>query len=85
MQIKDHRQILHSYGDLLSVFEISDEDTSGDVQYFGYLNSEGMWIIQKCDRSSSPVTYRYASGRSGYAASWTLRADLSYAIYNLIF
>ena len=49
-------------------YEASDEDTGGDVQYFGYLNTSGKWIIQKIDRTTSVASIRYANGDGSQVA-----------------
>jgi len=85
MDVKDARQLLHSFGDTSSVFETSDVDDSGTTQYFGYLNAEGSWIIQEYDMSPSPKTMRYAAGTQDYLAAWTSRASLSYNTYDTLF
>lgn len=83
MEIKDYRLTLHKLGGEKSIFEIADEDIAGDPMYFGYLNSEGYWVIQQ--RSASAGSYRYAYGTSAYSTAWTARAGLSYGYYNEIF
>jgi hypothetical protein len=74
---------LYGYGGEL--YEISDQDVAGAVQYFGYLNIIGKWIIQKIDTGAAPQTVRYVSGpASTYPASWSGRASLTYGYYNTI-
>ena len=63
-------------------YEISDEDVAGTIQYFGYLNQIGKWIICKRDASGAPVTDRYVNGAVSYATNWGNRAILSYDYYN---
>lgn len=75
----------HRVGDQYSVFEAADEDAATDVQYFGYLNEEGAWIIQKVDRSTTPVTYRFAAGRTDYSTAYSGRDLLSYGYFNELF
>lgn len=84
MQIKDYAGKLHRYGGEGSVFEASDVDDADAVQYFGFLNTEGYWIIQKYDTSTSPKTMRYAAGTADYATAWTARASLAFGYYNAI-
>lgn len=65
-------------------YEIANEDTGSDPQYYGYLNLEGGWIIQK--RTASTGIYLYAQGASDYATAWTNRAILaSYDTYDKLF
>ena len=57
-------------------YEVSDEyDASvtgftGNVEYYGYLNSSGKWIIQQHNISTG--AYRYTMGTSSYATAWAL-------------
>ena len=69
----------------LNVYQTSDVDDASNVQYFGYLNSIGQWVISKWDKSVSPKTMRYQRGKSGYATAWSGRAGLSYQYYNALF
>lgn len=52
-----------------------------DGTYVGYLSAEGFWIIMKSSTADGVDSYRFAGGKSGYAAAWTGRASLT---YNLI-
>lgn len=71
-------------GDTVKVFEISDESVSGKVSYYGYVNNQGEYIIQKVDRNSDPTSYRYAYGKSGYISDFNNRAALTYEYwYNI--
>lgn len=72
-------------------YEISDEyDSSvsgfiGTVEYYGYLNTSGKWIIQQHNISTG--AYRYASGTSGYAAAFALAIAGSlggFGLYNAL-
>lgn len=69
-------------------YEISDEyDASvsgfiGDVEYFGYLNIVGGWIIQA--HTISTGAYRYAQGKDSYTANWAVKGGLTYAYYNAL-
>ena len=57
-------------------YEVSDEydssvtGFSGTVEYYGYLNSLGHWIIQQHNITTG--AYRYTSGTSSYATAWAL-------------
>ena len=57
-------------------YEVSDEydasvsGFSGTVEYYGYLNSSGKWIIQQHNIATG--AYRYTSGTSSYATAWAL-------------
>lgn len=71
------------------MYEISDEyDASvtafaGDVEYFGYLNIAGGWIIQ--EHIISTGTYRYKQGAADYATNWSNKGALVYDYYNTLF
>ena len=60
---------------------ISDLDTAGETQYFGYLDAHGFWYIMQL----TATTARYCAGESGYATNWEGRAELSYGYFNTIF
>lgn len=77
---RDYAYKYHKFGDHQVVFEISDEDLSGDPQYYGYLSETGSWLIQ--ERNIASGTYRYAIGQSDYGTSWTGRAGLTYVVFN---
>lgn len=79
---RDYQYIFHKNGGHDVVFEISDEDITSDPSYFGYMNEDGCWIIQQ--RTASTGAYRYAYGKTGYAAAWTGRAALTYGYWNEI-
>lgn len=57
-------------------YEISDEydnavsGFSGDYEYFGYVNPNGKWIIQRHQFTTGQ--YRYVNGANSYSANWTL-------------
>lgn len=71
------------YGNGGEYYEISDEDIAGDIQYFGYLNQLGKWIIQRRDATTDLVTERYINGSADYSTNWTNRASLTpYVYYN---
>ncbi len=65
---------IHSTGK--ASYVISDTDTAGDPQYFGYVNSTGNWYIAQYNVSAG--TFRYAQGSTGYADAWTARGSQSY-------
>lgn len=71
------------------IYEISDQyDASvsgftGDVEYYGFLNLVGGWIIQA--HTISTGTYRYVQGSSDYTTNWTAKGALVYGYYNTLF
>ena len=67
----------------LESFFISDQIASGDTTYFGYINKDGRWYIQKQDQSVG--TYRYAKGSSDYATNFTNRTTLDYDYFDEVF
>ena len=79
LEIRDY---LYAKGGLR--YEISGQDTAGDPQYYGYLNNEGYWIIQKF--SAAAGTYLYAQGTNSYSTYWANRAALlTFSTYDKLF
>jgi len=79
----DYKFQFHNVGQHGLNFEPSDEETSGDVKYFGFVSYSGAWIIMKMDTTTpTAITYRYYAGKTGYSVYWTGRGALSYVIYN---
>ena len=73
--IYDFKFQFHNVGGNRLDFEPSDEDTAGDVKYYGFVSSFGSWIIMKMDTTTpTAITYRYAAGKSAYATYWSQRA-----------
>jgi hypothetical protein len=67
-----HPRTADEYHRIFVDFEIANEDTSGTVQYFGWVSSWGSWIIQKRDTSGTGVVYTYAAGKAlaTYSGNW---------------
>jgi len=72
-------------------YEVSDEydssvtGFSGTVEYYGYLNSLGHWIIQQHNIATG--AYRYTSGTSSYPSAFALAiaGDLTgFGYYNAL-
>lgn len=80
---KDYHYIHHKRGNVEITYEISDQDVSGDPQYFGFLNNSGGWIIM--EQNVAAGTYRYAIGDSLYSTAWTGKAALVYGTYASLF
>jgi len=63
-------------------YVLSDEESPGDVDYFGYQKPDGTgWYIRRIDHTTTPITHRFASKVSTgdtYADGWANRAGLSY-------
>lgn len=62
-------------------YKITDLDDSSPA-YYGFVNKDGGWFIQKEGTSGD---YRYAKGSSGYSSNWTGRAALSYDYFDNVF
>jgi hypothetical protein len=94
MQIHDWRRIYGKVGDEYAQFEASDQDVLGtgkvvaghSYQFYGFLTSNGAWIIMQFDTTTatSVINYRYAGGQThaGYLAAWAGRAALTYEYYD---
>ena len=81
MDIFDISRRLGGYGGNVN-FQASDADDENDVRYYGFLSTNGAWIILKEDRSGSPKTYRYAGNKAGYGTAWTDRVSLTYTLFS---
>ena len=53
--------------------------------YYGFVNADGAWYIQRATTSGNITTYEFVSGSSDYATNWGNRASLTYDLYNAIF
>jgi len=82
MQFTDYLFQYHKRGDHGVSYEISDKDETGTTKYYGYLSSDGAWIIMEWDTVTDQ--FRYAGGSELYAAAWTGRAGLTYGYYNAL-
>ena len=76
MEISDYKYVRHKVGGENVLYQIAHADRAGSDLYFGYINNEGGWLIQKTTEVASVTTYLYAVGASGYANAWTGRAGL---------
>jgi len=65
----------------LNQYRISDIDTSGATQYFGYTNKDGEWYIMQL----TDTDVRYARGLSNYVSNWLNRANLTYDYFFNVF
>lgn len=63
-------------------YKFSDMDTSGDPDYFGFVDADGGWYIMQLNSSG---TARYVKGTSGYTTAWTGKSGLSYDYFYNIF
>jgi hypothetical protein len=62
---------------------ISDQDTSGDPSYYGFVTHSGQWYIMNMNAGTGAV--RYAAGDTAYVDNWTGRAGLTYDYFYNIF
>ncbi len=70
--------------DPLLGYRISDRDTGGAFNYYGYMKKDAQFYIMREDTSTG--AYRYYKGTVGdYVTDWTNRANLTYAYLNLVF
>lgn len=87
------RSSQYSYGG--EFYEVSDEyDASvsgftGDFEYFGYVNPNGKWIIQRHQLSTG--AYRYVNGSNSYPTNFALAItgsltgyDYYYTMFNTV-
>ena len=51
-------------------YKISDLDTGGTTEYYGFVTGNGQWYILKLTGTQA----RYATGRTDYTTNWTNRA-----------
>lgn len=53
-------------------------DTTGAVQYFGFMACNGAWIIKQYAPDDGVMAY--TGGDSGYAAAWDDRLNITYTL-----
>jgi hypothetical protein len=66
-------------------YNITEVDDAGVDVYYGFVNKDGAWFIQK---ELSTGAYRYTKGTSDFTnvtTGWPNRASLSYGYFNDIF
>lgn len=66
-------------------YNITEVDDAGVDVYYGFVNKDGAWFIQK---ELSTGAYRYTKGASDFTnatTGWPNRASLSYGYFNDIF
>lgn len=63
-------------------YKITDIDDSSP-SYYGFVNKDGGWFIQKEDDTTG--AYRYTKGSSGYSANWSNRSSLTYDYFSNVF
>lgn len=66
-------------------YNITEVDDSGVDVYYGFVNKDGAWFIQK---ELSSGAYRYVKGASDFTnatTGWPNRTSLTYDYFNVIF
>lgn len=66
-------------------YNITEIDDSGADTYYGFVNKDGAWFIQK---ELSSGAYRYTKGNSDFtniSTGWPNRTNLTYDYFNLVF
>lgn len=67
----------------LKGYVLADEDLASDPQYFGYIRADGAWYIVRRGSETWGFSNKYVKGDDGY--SFSVRADLTYRYFNLVF
>lgn len=62
-------------------YKITEIDDSTPA-YYGFVNKNGAWFVQKEYASGS---YRYTKGSSNFSTNWTDRANLTYDYFDNVF
>ena len=88
--IMDWGMKLHSRGDGQAYYELSDYTDTGEPKYYGYLHSDGRYIIKEITDTGDVRTVRFMkgnpnNGEDAYATAWAGRAGLSYDYYTSLF
>ena len=83
--IKEQLEKMNEETDILKQYQATDVDDAGTIKYYGFVKTNGDWLIMKEDTTAK--TYRYAVGdklwkrtkeEKGYKVAWTNRASLIY-------
>ena len=69
--------------EIANVYDASVSGYTGTVNYYGYLNPNGGWVIQQYDTATG--IFLYCSGLNGYSTAWSGRGGLTYVAYNALF
>jgi hypothetical protein len=71
----------------ISPYVASDQIVHGGYTYFGFVNEDGAWYIQRQEISGSDIYWRYAKGDTGYAAAIANPDDpgITYDYFDVIF
>ena len=74
--------LLNLYTLPIAGYAASDQSISGDTSYFGFIDKDDNWYIQKQVVTGDDISWRYAKGSGGYATAWTGRAALAYNLFS---
>ncbi len=62
-------------------YKISDVDSGGAIEYYGYVDTNGSWYISQLTTTS----VRYCRGHNEYESNWDNRIHLVYKLYSSVF
>lgn len=88
VNIIEHDPINNAKKVFIDEYKVNDFDDDGvdaNPNYFGFERLDGRWYIMKEDKSTNPITYRYAKGSGDYTTNWSGRTSLTYGHYGDVF
>lgn len=73
--------------DILAGYRVykRDENVSPDVSYYGFVDSDGNWFIQRETPFGAITITEYARGTSNFETNWTGRGALTYLSFDQVF
>lgn len=87
-QLTSKIKVLDSFGNIVDVsgrlldkYEPSYTDDAGDPQYYGFVDKDGNWYVQKITGG----TITYSKGTTSFATNWGNRASLTYSTFDNVF
>ncbi len=84
-QIQDFNFTYHGKGNEIAQFMASDLDEVASTKYYGFLSSDGRWMIME----KTDTTVRYVLGQGNYktatSGGWARRAAHTYSYFNEVF
>jgi len=91
--VKDFYSTYGKKGDNKCIFNVVREDTtSAVVQYYGYQNDEGSYIIQRSSTVTTTTVIKYdyygkgvSKAADDFQTDWDNRASLTFVEYNALF
>lgn len=67
-------------------FVLNDVDNAGFPAYFGYIDADGRWYIEKrMSDGTRRYSMSYVSPRGQYSSSWNNRVNLVYTYWDTSF